>query len=93
VKGDNQLHSTYLVCLKAKHMNESEDEKRALIQRVRYEFRQAVTSDNKSEARLFYEMLKTLESPSLFNKLLYLLNGVNIPYRGIRRIYHRLRYS
>lgn len=93
VQGDKQLHSTYLVCLKAKHMNESEDEKLALIQRVRYEFRQAVTSDNKSEARLFYELLRALEAPSVFNRILYLLNDINIPYRGIRSVYHWLRYG
>lgn len=93
VKGDRQLYSTYLVCLKAKHMNESENEKQALIQRIRYEFRQAVTSDNRGEARLFYDLLCTMESPSGFNKLLNVLNHIPIPYRILRSVYHRLRYG
>jgi glycosyltransferase involved in cell wall biosynthesis len=93
VKGDKQLHSTYLVCLKAKQMNASEDEKVALIQRVRYEFRQSVMSDNKTEARLFYDLLRALEVPSWFNRVLYFFNSLDISYRWIRSAYHKLRYG
>jgi glycosyltransferase involved in cell wall biosynthesis len=93
LRGDPQLYSTYLVCLKAKHMNESEDEKRALVQRVRYEFRQSVLSDNKREAELFYDLLGVLENPSLFNRFLNFMHGIGIPYRWLRAIYQRLRYG
>lgn len=51
------LESTYLVCLKAEKMNESEPERQALIKRAGYEFRQALISGNYHTAILFSEIL------------------------------------
>ena len=41
-RGDPQLYSTYRVCLKAQELNRTEEERRALVKRVKYELRQAV---------------------------------------------------
>ena len=91
--GDPQLHSTYMVCLKAKELNRNEAEAKALINRVRYELRQSVFSDNRSEAVLFYKLLLTLENPTLSYHFLYFLNTLKFPLSGLRRIYHKLRYD
>ena len=47
-QGDRQLHSTYLVCRKALQLNQNDIEKAALVNRLKYELRQSVFSENKS---------------------------------------------
>lgn len=59
-RGDPQLYSTYLVCLKARDLNRTEEERRALVKRVKYELRQAVGGGNWGEVRLFYSYLKDM---------------------------------
>ena len=65
-RGDPQLHSTYLVCLKAKRLNRTEAERRALAKRLRYELRQALWGGNWQEARLLVSLWKRLRSKPFY---------------------------
>lgn len=92
-RGDRQLHSTYVVCRKARQMNRSDEENRALITRVRYELRHAVLSENYGEAELFLELLKELTPLNSWDNLLRSLLKMKVPLARLRRIYHGLRYQ
>jgi glycosyltransferase involved in cell wall biosynthesis len=92
-KGDTQLYSTYLVCRKALYLNQTEQERKALVWRLKYELRQSVFSENKKEAGLFYEMLKEMNSTQLTDTLLYRLGKFNLPLSPLRKLYHRVRYA
>jgi len=92
-KGDPQLHSTYLVCLKALNFENTNEEIASLAKRVKFEFRQAVFSDNKKEGKLFYELLQELTSPTLFYKLLFLMNKWDVKYSSIRGLYYKVFHS
>jgi len=78
-KGDPQLYSTYKVCLKAKAMIQSPEEKSALVTRARYELRQAVFSENKSEAELFFGLLTVLDDRHYVNVILMWLAQYELP--------------
>lgn len=91
--GDKQLLSTYHVCLKAVDLCRNEQDKNALAQRVRYEFRQSTMSENYQEANYFWELLQSLDSPRLEDKFWRMVFFMRIPLAGWRRLYHRLRYS
>ncbi len=93
VPGDPQLHSTYLVCQKAKQMNQNQGENEALAYRLRYEIRQSVFSDNKNEAQLFYELLATLEAPGPGYQFLMIASRIGLPLGWVRKLYHRLRFG
>jgi glycosyltransferase involved in cell wall biosynthesis len=92
-QGDRQLRSTYEVCKKAMKLNRSDEDKLALIKRLKYEIRQSVFSRNHKEAQQFFELLKQLEGYNLFYGSLMLLNRLNLPLAPIRNFYHRLRYG
>lgn len=71
--GSRQLHATYLVCEKAFALNKNRFENKGLKQRVTYELRQAIRSNNKQAAQDFLKLLKRLEGKNitfLFYKLL-----------------------
>ncbi|MDX1629538.1 MAG: glycosyltransferase [Fulvivirga sp.] len=91
--GDQQLHSTYLVCRKAQSLNKNKSEDDALAERVRYEIRQAVFTNNPGEARLFYSLLKELKSASMLYKILLLVSRLKLPLATVRKIYRKLRYQ
>jgi glycosyltransferase involved in cell wall biosynthesis len=93
VPGDKQLHSTYLVCRKAQRLNRTRADEQALIQRVRYEFRQSVVSQNFPEAADFFGMLRELEGVRTLDKILWLVNQYRIPMARWRQLYHRIRFS
>ncbi len=92
-QGDKQLHSTYLVCEKAKDLCRSEKEIDALRRRVLYEFKHAAFSKNKTEAQHFEKLLKTLgKIPPTF----YLIKAFSLlplPWRAIRKKHQQLFYS
>lgn len=90
--GDRQLHSTYLVCKKARLLNRTPAEHAALVNRVRYELRQAVFSDNRHEAALFFSLLETLDTPHSIDRVLIGLSRLQLRLAGMRRLYHRLRF-
>ncbi|WPP53503.1 glycosyltransferase family 2 protein [Catalinimonas niigatensis] len=91
-KGDRQLHSTFLVCQKAKSLNKTLAEQEALIKRVKSEIRQSVFSDSREETVLFFGLLEEIESIKGFYRILYLLFKTNIPLNWLRSLYIRVRY-
>ncbi|MDH4090270.1 MAG: hypothetical protein OEV24_07375, partial [Cyclobacteriaceae bacterium] len=93
VPGDQQLHSTYLVCRKAQLLNRDENDQRALIKRVRYEFRQSVLSENYSEASEFFSMLEELNGVHIIDLLLSFANRNRIQLSMLRKLYHGVRFS
>lgn len=91
--GDKQLHSTYLVCKKVQKLNRNTEENDSLVTRVRYEIRQSVFSKNVTEAKLFFELLCELTTPSWLDRTLMTIRHLPIPFRWIRNIYHIIRFS
>lgn len=91
--GDKQLHSTFLVCQKAIDLCEDEGDKQALLTRVRYEFRQAVFSGNKVEAKLFAGLDEKLEGHNWQFYLFTFLTWLPLPWPWIRKKYHQLFYG
>jgi glycosyltransferase involved in cell wall biosynthesis len=91
-KGDQQLHSTFLVCQKAESHCRDELDREALRWRVLYEFKQAVFSQNKTESGLFAELLHRLGKipPSFY--LIRFASFLPLPWAWIRKKYHELRY-
>jgi glycosyltransferase involved in cell wall biosynthesis len=89
---DRQLRSTYLVCEKALALNRTKEDNEALLDRARYELRQAVFSENTIEAKLFFNLIKQLTTPALPDVLLLLLNRLRLPLSVFRNAYHRIRY-
>ncbi len=68
--GDPQLYSTYLVCQKALKLNKSDEERKALATRLKYELRQAFRSGNHKEVELLFGLLRQLKRKPLFYRLL-----------------------
>jgi glycosyltransferase involved in cell wall biosynthesis len=91
--GDNQLHSTYLVCMKAERLCLNEQDRDALRWRVRYEFKQAVFSQNKDEAELFEELLKRLGKIPASFFLIKAASYFPLPWSWMREKYHQLKYG
>jgi hypothetical protein len=77
--GDKQLHSTYLICRKAQRLNRDSADEQALIQRLRYEYRQSVLSGNFTEASLFYDFLKELNGVRFVERFFKLFEKTRIP--------------
>ncbi|MDF9800912.1 glycosyltransferase involved in cell wall biosynthesis [Catalinimonas alkaloidigena] len=90
--GDRQLYSTFQVCQKAKNLNRTPDDREALAKRVKFEIRQAVFSDNRKEATLFFGLLNEIYGIRGGYKLLKLLNSLNIRLRWLRKLYMFIRY-
>lgn len=93
VPGDRQLHSTYLVCRKARMMNQNEGDHEALLKRIRYEFRQCVLSGNYTEANLFQSFLKELNGVQMTDRIMAFAGRYRIPLSTLRKLYHLARYS
>ena len=92
-QGDKQLHSTYLVCRKAVTLCRDEEDKQALLTRVRYEFKQAIFSGNRSEAKLFGRLEKEIEGHDLQYYVFNFLSWLPLPWAWIRNKYHQAFYS
>lgn len=93
VPGDKQLYSTYLVCKKAQKLNKDEEGAKALVIRVRYEFRQSVISENHKEAELFYTLLTELGANNRIDAIFNVVNKFRLPLSGFRNTYHRIRFT
>jgi glycosyltransferase involved in cell wall biosynthesis len=91
-KSDKQLESTFLVCKKIVSLNRSEDERKALRKRLKYELRHAVMTNNLREAKLFFDFLKDMGGLSLTEKVLMSIGKLNLPMTVFRSWYHRIRY-
>jgi hypothetical protein len=92
-RGDRQLHSTYLVCKKAIELNRNQKEKNALLKRIRFELRQSIFSENHNEAKLFFGLLNELESVTTSDRILEVINGLELPVNWLRRLYHTARFK
>jgi glycosyltransferase involved in cell wall biosynthesis len=92
-QGDNQLHSTYLICKKAKALCRDSEDENALRHRVLYEFRHAVLSENKTEAKLLADFLEELNSTGFQFYFLKLANALPLPWHVFRKLYHRIRFK
>jgi glycosyltransferase involved in cell wall biosynthesis len=92
-QGDRQLHSTYLVCKKALMLNRSEEDHRALAWRLKYELRQSVFSENRTEADLFYGLLCETGRVGVVDHFLHRVNKLRLPLSFLRGWYHRLRFG
>lgn len=92
-RGDKQLMSTYHVCLKAMKLNRDAEDSAALIRRVRYELRQSVMTENHREARVFFELLNTMDGVRIADRLTFFGDTLRLPLKGIRNLYVRLRYN
>lgn len=91
--GDKQLHSTFLVCLKAEQLCRDEQDRDALRWRVHYEFKHAVFSGNKSEAKLFAELIKRLGKTPISFFLIQMAYHFPLPWAWMRDKYHLLKYG
>lgn len=92
IPGDKQLFSTYLVCEEAVKLIQSQNEKSALIKRVKFEIRQAVFSENFKEACLFLDFLQEIDRlPTMYNVLKF-INNNKLKLSLLRKIYHFLKY-
>lgn len=69
----SQLHSTYLVCRKAKDLCRDEQEMNALQQRVLYELKHSIMYRDGVNAKLFSQLLKELKFSNIESRLLNLL--------------------
>lgn len=92
-RGDKQLLSTYKVCRKACSLNKSREDDQALAQRVRYELRQSVFSENHREAALFFSLLKELQPLRWSDRFLIILNKLRLPLASLRETYQRWRFG
>ncbi len=92
-KGDKQLHSTYLVCCKAMHLNRDEEDVLALMKRIRYELRQSVFSENSNESKLFYKLLVKMDKVILLDRVLRMINQLGLPLSGLRNLYNAIRFN
>jgi glycosyltransferase involved in cell wall biosynthesis len=91
--GDTQLASTYLVCKKIVTLNTSDEENQALLVRLRFELRQSTLSQNKKEAKLFYQLLLSISATTLLDRFFLLIARMSLPLSPIRNLYHWIRYS
>lgn len=93
VVGDEQLLSTYLVCLKAVKLCRDNNDLEALLRRVKYELKHSSISGNHKEAALFWTLLKSLRTPAAIDRIWYGIHTMRIPLGRLRRLYLRLRYQ
>jgi len=91
--GDRQLHSTFLVCTKAEKLCRDEQDRNALRWRVLYEFKQAVFSQNKTEAKLFAELFTRLGKTPISFFVIQAASYFPLPWAWIRKMYYQLRYD
>jgi glycosyltransferase involved in cell wall biosynthesis len=92
-KNNNQLWTTIKVCRKAMQLISTEDEKKALIKRVRIEMRQAFASGKFEETSALWDILKTLNGQSTSYYLLHQFNKLKIDLSKLKRLYHKLKYG
>ena len=89
--GDLQLHSTYLVCQKAAQLNKTPQERCALIKRIKFELRQAVFSDNRKEAALFFDLLQTEDEVRGIYRFYHWLLQMPVKLRWWHNLYLQLK--
>jgi len=91
--GDAQVRSTFLVCKKALNLCRDAEDKKVLLQRVRYEFRQCVFSNNKMEAGLFGQLEAEIGRHNWQFYFFNFLSKIPFPWAWLRRKYQQLFYG
>jgi glycosyltransferase involved in cell wall biosynthesis len=91
--GDKQLHSTYLVCRKAQGLVRSQEEKVALIKRVRYELGQSAFSENFIEGKSFFTLLKELTVITFSDRIFNFIITIKLPLTIFRKLYYRIKFK
>jgi glycosyltransferase involved in cell wall biosynthesis len=91
--GDRQLHSTFLVCQKAIKLCRDDEERKALLARIRYEFRQAIFSNKKAEAKLLGKLELEISDHSWQFYFFTALSWVPLPWSWIRKKYQQVYYG
>ncbi len=86
-----QTYSTYLVCTKAQAQNKTEPERQALVQRVRYELRQALLNNCRREARLFLTLLKSIRGMNPLYRSALFATRWRFTYFVLRRVLFLLK--
>ncbi|MEQ8364112.1 MAG: glycosyltransferase [Cyclobacteriaceae bacterium] len=61
IKGSEQLRSTFIVCRKINELNETQEEKQALISRIRYEIKISLKLFDFSLAADYFRLLKDIK--------------------------------
>ncbi|WP_109831610.1 glycosyltransferase [Reichenbachiella versicolor] len=90
---DQQLHSTYKICLKIKDLNRTPSENDALVRRLKYEIRHAVFSANHYEAELMGNLLSEIKGLSFSTHILLFVNKLRVNLRWFRQLFFRLKYG
>jgi glycosyltransferase involved in cell wall biosynthesis len=91
--GDSQLHSTFLVCEKAIGLCRDDKDRKVLLARIRYEFRQAILSGNKLEAKLFAQLEGRIARLNWHYYFFLIVSWIPLPWPQIRMAYHRIKYG
>lgn len=89
--GDKQLYSTYLVCKKAAKLVQTSEERVALIKRIKFELRQALFYDNRTEAKFFFSLLQEQADIRGWYLLLYIIYKFRIKLAWIYLLFKRCR--
>jgi glycosyltransferase involved in cell wall biosynthesis len=76
IKNSKILQSTYKVCLKAEQLNETDEDRKALTQRVFFEFRKALFSGNRQIAYNLSCILKRNIDPGIKKSFITAINTI-----------------
>ena len=90
-QGDQQLLSTFEVCKKIKTLNKTEQEKTALVRRLKYEIKHATLAEKRPEAKLFIELLQEIRPLSVSDKFFNELSRSGVKTAWLRDTYLKLK--
>ncbi|RAU83621.1 glycosyltransferase [Pontibacter arcticus] len=91
-KGNRLLASTVKVCEKIAALLQTETEREAYRQRLKYEARHAYFTANFSEAESFFGMLAEQGKVPFMYKMLRQLNSLKINLTAVRKIYYQVKH-
>ena len=92
-KGDPHLASTVIACEKAAALIRTEEEKEALIIRIKSEIRQTFFSGNFKETTNFIKLLKELGGLNSTYTIIEVLNKLRINLSPVRLLYYKIKYQ
>ena len=90
-KGDSKLQSTIVICKKIEHLIHDDQERAALVKRLKYELKHAVLTGNRHEAESLFEMLHRHNGQNLLDKLLIQINKIGIDASALRNLLMRAK--
>jgi glycosyltransferase involved in cell wall biosynthesis len=92
-KQDTQVLSTLAVCKKIKLQNRNLLENIALINRVKYEYRQCVITGNFKIADSFKQLLLQVDYKGRIHPIWIILRKLQVPLHPLRKLYHWIFYQ